>query len=611
MTRSRPRPGPLSVISAPVIERSIGPADAAPLQRPVERAELGLVGGRLDDRASPQGRWVLALPRYDGPWANPPDGEPVPARLRGWRRQLHQDPRHRGVAGLGAWAGIAWQDRIADAAAAQAGAIFAAAERVRFLGLGLQASRSQWDRRVPGDPQRAMVVLAPMLRRLPATGETTAMDAMSGRTAWLTPALFSSAARRMLRPRGTVQRDSKTGARRLPRLASVAATTCPPPPKPLPGQRPLADRLADPVAARAAADALRENVAVWVPEAFAAIKESNNQRRPPPLIGPSLLLDPDPDLIHLASSLGELPNEVIGTVGAAARPVSRCRPVTSAVWGGVAKAVANGINPNARRPVVVDRVLGGFEGLREPFLSAPEFAPELDIPLWSFLRDNAPEWLLPGGGAVPLDRVLALATNPEFVDAFMVGANQQTLAELRRRNIPMMSGWTPLRRFWQRIDDSGVATDIEPVLDVLTTPAPGRPRWPEGTALGHADHQRDGATSQLIILLHTELFRRYPATQVYLVPNPGGETSWGEPPDVSLVPHVKPMLSGAVEAELVFFGFPLSPAQAASHWLVLEEPPPGYRFLTPTATQQQLANGGRYAAGTLDPPVRAFFGNLL
>ncbi|MCW2811811.1 MAG: hypothetical protein JWP61_2269, partial [Friedmanniella sp.] len=61
------------------------------------------------------GRWVLGLPRYDEPWVAP--GTPVPAD--GWRHQLRVDPRHRGSAGLGAWAAIAWQDRIAAAAAQQ------------------------------------------------------------------------------------------------------------------------------------------------------------------------------------------------------------------------------------------------------------------------------------------------------------------------------------------------------------------------------------------------------------------------------------------------------------------------------------------------------------
>jgi hypothetical protein len=586
-----------------------------------------------------QGRWLLGLPRYDEPWASPPSADPAPARLHGWRKQLHNDPRHRGVAGLGAWAGIAWQDRIADAAAAQAGAIALAAERIRSLTLGLQATRYHWRRRVPDNPQQAVAVLAPMLRRLPTADSTTAMEALSDRTAWLRPALFSSAARRMLRPRGPVARVAKPGSRRLPRLAATAATNCPNPPRPPVGQR---DLIVDSDTARQASERLRDNAQAFVSEAFTAINEQDKTHpftdfKPlilnpniPPSTGIDGVVGPggdgtgtsdgtgthdgvaDPDRDHLAGRLSEVPEEIIDTLVRAAQPVSRCRPLEPSGWTAAATSVVKGIDPLVKRPVVVDRVLDGITGLREPVLAPPDFAPELDIPLWSFLRDNARDWLLPGGGKVPQDRVLAMATNQEFVDAFMIGVNQQTLAELRRRNIPVTSGWTPLRRFWQRIDAAGVATDIQPVLDLLTEPAPGRPRWPEGSPLGAHTHQRDDASSQLVILLHTELFRRYPTTQVYLVENPGGTSDWTTVPEVGdPATHIQPILSGVVEPELTFFGFPMTPQDGERFWLVLEEPPPGYRFRAPTGPQRELKNGGAYAAATLDPPVRAFFGNLL
>jgi hypothetical protein len=611
------------------------------------------------------GRWVLGLPRYDAPWDKSPDAEPAPAQLDGWRKELHHDPRHRGVAGLGAWAGIAWQDRIADAAAAQAGAMALAAERIRNLGLGLAAARSQWRRRVPEEPQAALAVLAPMLRRLPTSAETTAVDQLAGRTAYLAPALFSSAARRMLRPRSGVARGAKRGVRRLHRLAGVAATTCPPAPSEPLGQRRLVRRLEDPASAQEAARRLQENARDLVAEAFTAIAESDRARVPAvdPLatdgtttgsagfdtvVGtdgdtlPSLVLNPgipsgtgtsdgpppgtsgtgtsdgttstpprdDPE--RVADHLGELPDEAISILAAAARPHSECRPMKPERFDRFASKVRGGIDPLVERPVVTDIVLGGFTGLREPELAVPDFAPELDIPMWSFLKDNARDWLLPGGGDLPLDRVVAMATNPVFVDAFLVGANQQTLGELRRRNIPVTSGWTPLRRFWQRIDADGPATDIDPILDMLTEPAPGRPRWPQGSMLGDASHQREKASARLVIVLHTELFRRYPATQVYLLKNLGGDTPWATPPPVDdMDTHIEPMLSGTLHPELVFFGFPMSPDEAKDFWLVLEEPPPGYRFRAADPGVRNARDGGLYAQKTLDPPVRAFFGNLL
>jgi hypothetical protein len=51
------------------------------------------------------GRPIVQLPLYGEPWmAAPNAAEPA------WMRELNDDPRMRGAAGLGAWAGIAWQN---------------------------------------------------------------------------------------------------------------------------------------------------------------------------------------------------------------------------------------------------------------------------------------------------------------------------------------------------------------------------------------------------------------------------------------------------------------------------------------------------------------------
>ena len=196
-----------------------GPADppiAEPLPQPVAD-----VVEPLASTLDAGGRWVLTLPRYDAPWhPGPVDGEPwqwpppgddvVPD---GWRRELRADPRHRGAAGLGAWAAIAWQERIAEGAARQAGAVAAAAQRIRHLTLGLGAARSLWERRVPAEPLARLATLSPLLARLPAGGGS-ALDAVAGRTPTLAPALFSSTARRMLRAAGRSPARPRRGRRR-------------------------------------------------------------------------------------------------------------------------------------------------------------------------------------------------------------------------------------------------------------------------------------------------------------------------------------------------------------------------------------------------------------
>ena len=573
------------------------------LTRPVPPEETplpGPVAQRVGDRArltwSTQRPWVLGLPRYDGPWTERPGDEPGP--LTGWRQQLHEDPRHRGVAGLGAWAAIAWQERISDGAAAQAGAIAAAGARLSHLGLGLRAARSQWQRRVPADPGTALAVLAPMLRRLPVAGGGSAMDALTGRTPHLVPALVSSAARRMLRPRSAVSRAALPGATALPGLLHHAATTCPPDPGPPVGQEPVVDALAqDPEVVVERLRGLSPDLVWLAAEAIAASDAEHGGHVGEP-VEPR---EPEEIVPAIAESGGDLVDVLV-----ASRPRPTCRPIAI---DETAVSVVDAIDPHLST-VVVDRVAGGISGLRDPVLAPPDLALELDIPFWSFLRDHAPDWLLPGAGAVPEDRVVALATNPGFVDAFLVGANVQALAELRRRNLPVTAGWMPLRRFWQRISDDGTsasATDVVSVLDASLAA-----NWPEGTPLGDPSHQRGTpAGPMLVLLLSTELFREYPHTQVFLVPAVAEQPRWATLPDVARPARIDPVLAGGFTPELVFFGFPVPPGAVADHWLVLEEPPPGYRFHAPTEGDALLLDGARYAHDTLHEAVRAFFGNLL
>lgn len=568
---------------------------------PPTNALDGTVATEVSDRARLPWRagtpWVLGLPRYDDPWTPVPGAEPKPSGLSSWRTQLHQDPRHRGVAGLGAWAAIAWQDRIASGAKAQAGAIATAAERVRHLGLGLRAARGLWDRRVPDEPLAALAVLSPMLGRLPTLGGTV-LGELDGRTAGLVPALFSSAAKRMLRPRGPVARAAQDGATGLGTLIGVAATTCPPTPQPPPGQERVPDAVAedpDGIVSR-----FTDFPHDLLDQAFRAIVRSDEEH------GGHLSDPPDGRSSEgLGGTISEGASEIVDLI-VGSRPHVECRPV---VIDEAAVSIVDGVNPHLN-PVVVDRVLGPFTGLREPRLAPPDLALELDIPFWSFLRDHAPDWLLPGAADVPDDRVLALATNPAFVDAFLIGANQQSLGELRRRNIPVIAGWTPLRRFWQRISDDGSKPSD---LDVVSVLYPSlMPNWQEGSPLGHSSHQRGTTGPMLVLLLSTELFREYPHTQVYLAPVVAEATRWTTLPDVAdEAVRVDPVLTGNLDPELVFFGFPLPPAAISAHWLVLEEPAPGYRFRKPTPAEAQMTDGGQYAHDTLYEPVRAFFGNLL
>ena len=97
-------------------------------------------------------RPVIGLPAYGDAWVADPGATT-------WGATFRRDPRYRAVGGLGLAMGIDAQDKLSDAAAAQAGALAAAAQRIRFLVSGLSAARALWGRRLPAEPlHRCLVV---------------------------------------------------------------------------------------------------------------------------------------------------------------------------------------------------------------------------------------------------------------------------------------------------------------------------------------------------------------------------------------------------------------------------------------------------------------------
>src|SRR3712207_6341889 len=141
-------------------------------------------------------------------------------------------------------------------------------------------------------------------------------------------------------------------------------------------------------------------------------------------------------------------------------------------------------------------------GLGDQPLAPTEICLGIDFPIWTFLRDHAPDWLLPGVSAIEKDDVVALESNPTFVDAFLLGLNTQVLSELRWRNVPIATGCTPMRMFWGQIDVA--ANRHRPDIRGVET-------WPANSPLGHGTHQPPPpASTDLVVVFRSDLFRRYP-----------------------------------------------------------------------------------------------------
>jgi hypothetical protein len=557
-------------------------------------AEVSALSQRI---VTSDGRGVVTAPRYDEAFTNA--NAPGAPTGGSWIEQLRADPRLRGAAGIGAWNAIEWQDKIADAAAAKAGDLAIARDRINHVAFGVEVSRSLWRRRLPVDPVERLAVLAPALARLVTTAGVSVLDTIAGRTPGLTRALLSSTARRALRPGPA--RTARTADGAAPFGAVLrAANQCP--------ARPDAaaihtnPRGSDGAIKKAIFEAAGSDGAL----AESILRALGEHPSPAKLAAALRALAPGKDgkpdrnavqgFLHserfpaVDRSMLEWP----GWIKEHARPVP-CRPVD---LERLSKVVAAAIDPTVARPPAVERVLSTLPGIKH--IGPVEIEPELDLPLWSFLSSRSPDWMLPGVGDLVDGDVVPLSTNPVFVEALLIGANHQATAELRWRNMPLVTRWSPLRKFWQRKSKD---VDILPIKS-----------WPNAAALGSAAVVPPGRTSEAVVAFRTSLFRRYPATVVYLFP---AAANWKapKPEDDMNIGRVLPTFTGTIGPDVTFFGFPLKPEALATHWVVLEEPPAGHRFFHQTKVARNLGfpaeRSSNVAFQRFAVPVRVLIGPLL
>ena len=601
-------------VSGALVSTSAAPSVA--VSQPVTD-DVAVLTAPLGDAAHP----VVGLPDYAGPW---PASGPGAA---GWRDELHADFRVRAVAGLGTRAGIVNQELLAREAARLAGAYEEAADRLRRLSLGLLASRSLWKRRVPVDESRRLALLGPALRDVLSTGGPVA-EMMEHGDRSLERSLFSSAATRALRRRGAsdVLRQAAAAPPRRMRSTPDAVHTDKfardlrrtslddallrraPDTKRL---RPAATRLGSALDRRH----LDPDTVSFIDTRLRTLVDRLDAGRPVPILALLGLVDAGPRpsrerLRVLAAALDAEPDSddlaALGTLVAQlpGQPVATAFDLDRA-----GKQVSVAFDPTVARPPMVDRVLGGVIDINDLVGLDPgspvELAPDLDLAAWRFLRDNDPEWLLPGAGTLPDDTVVALTTNPSFVDAFLLGLNAQVVAELRFRNLPLIPGWTPVRTFWDRANASTGAVDDD-IVDIAT--------WPASSEFGAPSHQTPSASSaDLVVLFNSALFREYPGTLVYLVParrTAGGVLDWATGPNFDA--RQFPAFQGRISADRTFFGFDLDPALGAERWVVLEETLNGRRFFNAATRPSAARNGADVARETVSAPRRVMIrGDIL
>ena len=224
--------------------------------------------------------------------------------------------------------------------------------------------------------------------------------------------------------------------------------------------------------------------------------------------------------------------------------------------------------------------LGGSSSFK-PVMAGPQFT----APLALALKQQHKEYLLPGLGNFPDDKITLLQTNTAFVEAFLAGANYEMNRELLWRGYPTDRRGTPFRYFWPRPDGS---PDIPPISN-----------WPLTNNLGdNSAGQGIDWANILVLLVRGEVLRRYPRTMVYAAQGMLNGITFALDP---AVPWVAPEFVLPLDSETIAYAYPLTvdqvrsnPATNPAGWFfVFSEPVTGPRFRfeeTTTGTPQVWAD---------------------
>jgi hypothetical protein len=187
--------------------------------------------------------------------------------------------------------------------------------------------------------------------------------------------------------------------------------------------------------------------------------------------------------------------------------------------------------------------------------------PNLVFPLSRKLEILAQDVFLPGVGVLPNDFIMAVKTNPRFVEALMIGANDEMGREMLWQGLPTDQRGTPFRHFWQRLDGK---EDIGLIH-----------QWNTSVPLG----AQPGDTEMLVLLFRGRLLERFPNLSIYAYPiaakesRPGG-ASPPVPNDASEMDPSKavmPVLHGHLRPDITYVGFPIAPVDIDKFFFVIEE----------------------------------------
>jgi hypothetical protein len=200
--------------------------------------------------------------------------------------------------------------------------------------------------------------------------------------------------------------------------------------------------------------------------------------------------------------------------------------------------------------------------------------PKIEEPMSVRLAKMDAEAMMPGANSIPNDFLVLAKTNNRFVESFMVGINHEMAREMLWRGFPTDQRGTPMRRFWDRLDDRPDICEIH-TWNPLVKLGSQLPPPPVPAVAG----------DRLVLVIRATLIKRFPNLTVYArrkhptLPKLAEPQDFVAPVDNITIPASldmivsRPIFAGPLPPDLVYIGFDIvaTPAEAAKWCFVLEE----------------------------------------
>ncbi|MGK4005475.1 hypothetical protein WMF31_22815 [Sorangium sp. So ce1036] len=558
----------------------------------------------LAQTLQPDAEPLLAPPLY-GQWhaARPT----VTPGATPWLDELNLDPCHRAVAALGTRVVQEHQEALMAAAWDQAAELQAANQRLRQLQLSLAAGASLHARHFARlSDEAALRVSAPVHARLravtlPSGGGSSRTLVADVQASMLPPRAASAAMRRIGRARGPLTRRvaAQGGTRsmqaswivqlNLPAMGSFVSA----PWWDVASFNIVRERIAQPSSLAAfgsitadAVNGMRGRPVFRIAAEGQAVAVQGVTNVPPSDDSPTAHSFRQAAAKHLErvnpARLGILtapaPSLQLAAVRSGLQAQLEPRRTLVALTQALVKSSANAtpaVNPSATAPLPIDTVMA---------------APRFPQPMYEPLRDLSQDLLLPGLQDVLPNTVLGLQTNRRFIEAYMVGLNVEMARELLWRGFPTDQRGTCFDRFWAATSPA-VPSDIAPLHQW------GARRLGDTTAPAQSE--------RFVMLLRSELLRRYPSALIYAA-KAVVDANGVRMPSIAASDEASPIFRGSLPPDVSFFGFDVPVKQMVGaagggtgdgYFVIIQEQPGEPRFGLDDGTPRGAATHLRVAAG--------------